>query len=74
MSNGRIYHCATCGKESTEYMDEYHSFGCYAGRYCSDQCWYRSGYRDAVDPNATFDEMDAGESLEAEPDCCGEAW
>jgi hypothetical protein len=41
------------------------SFGIYAGRYC-DQCWPKSGYRDATDPDAEFDPLDAGECLEAE--------
>jgi len=39
------------------------SFGCYAGRYCDD-CWTLSGFRDATDPTATFDELDAGERIE----------
>lgn len=41
------------------------SFGYYAGRYC-DECWANSGYRDATDPNAEFDESYAGESLHGE--------
>ncbi len=32
------------------WADERHSFGIYAGRYC-DECWPRSGYRDAIDPD-----------------------
>ena len=47
------------------WAEEQYSFGIYAGRYCDD-CWPKSGYRDAVDPNARFDPADAGESLEAE--------
>lgn len=39
------------------------SFGIYAGRYCDD-CWKNSGYRDATDPDAIFDPMDAGERLD----------
>lgn len=46
------------------------SFGYYAGKYC-DACWPKSGYRDAVDPTATFDEDYAGESLHGEPDDIG---
>lgn len=37
------------------------SFGIYAGLYC-DECWKTSGYRDATDPDAQFDPMDAGEA------------
>jgi hypothetical protein len=57
--------CAACGKYR-EYLEEYYSFGVYAGRYCDDRCWRASGYRDAVDPNARFDPADAGERLEQE--------
>ena len=41
------------------------SFGIYAGRYC-DECWPKSGFRDADDPTVSFDPVDAGEALEAE--------
>src|ERR1700687_2791639 len=47
------------------WADERHSFGVYAGRYC-DKCWVMSGYRDATDPDARFDPMDAGEVMEPE--------
>lgn len=43
------------------------SFGYYAGRYC-DSCWAVSGFRDATDPEAEFDESFAGESLHGESD------
>ena len=42
-----------------------YSFGIYAGRYCDD-CWPKSGYRDATDHDAKFDPLDAGEVLEPE--------
>lgn len=59
------FFCGTCGKEkSKSEMKEYYSFGAYAGRYCNDKCWSRSGYRDATDPDAKFDPMDAGEVME----------
>ncbi len=45
------------------WADQQYSFGVYAGRYCND-CWLKSGYRDATDENAVFDPADAGESLE----------
>jgi hypothetical protein len=45
-------------------MDEYYSMGIYAGRYCSDACWRKSGYRD-VGPEE-FDPTYAGEVLEEE--------
>ena len=45
---------------------EQYSFGIYAGRYCNDTCWKGSGYRDATDPDARFDPMDAGEVMEPE--------
>ena len=48
------------------WADEQYSFGCYAGRYCP-ACWSQSGFRDATDPTARFDPMDAGESMEAQP-------
>jgi hypothetical protein len=54
--------CAVCKKED-DYVPEYHSFGVYAGRYCDDECWKKSGYRDATDTSAEFDPMDAGERL-----------
>lgn len=49
------------------FAEQRNSFGYYAGRYC-DECWAKSGYRDATDPNAEFSELDAGESLHGEPD------
>ena len=57
------YHCHHCktGRES----EERYSFGAYAGRWC-DQCWPKSGYRDAADPEARFDPMDAGESMDGD--------
>lgn len=42
-----------------------YSFGCYAGRYC-DECWPKSGFRDATDPDAQFSELDAGERMDAD--------
>jgi hypothetical protein len=47
------------------WADERYSFGCYAGKWC-DECWPKSGYRDATDTGAVFDEMDAGERIEAD--------
>jgi hypothetical protein len=59
--------CGTCGKEKPRYdLEERYSFGVYAGRYCDDACWARSGYRDATDPEARFDPADAGEAMEPE--------
>ena len=55
----RTYQCAKCGKTDT-YMEEYYSLGIYAGRYCSDECWRESGYRD--EGPSGFDPADAGES------------
>lgn len=55
------YRCSTCGTPDDDYMEERYSFGIYAGRYCSDECWKNSGYRDATD---IFSELDAGERLE----------
>lgn len=48
-----------------KWANQQYSFGIYAGRYC-DECWLKSGYRDATDPNAKFDPADAGERLEPE--------
>jgi hypothetical protein len=63
----RTFICGGCGKEKSEHeMVERYSFGIYAGRYCNDKCWGNSGYRDATDPDAKFDPMDAGEVLEPE--------
>ena len=66
----RIFTCGTCRKEKSEHeMVERYSFGIYAGRYCyseDDRCWKSSPYRDARDPDAKFDPMDAGEVLEPE--------
>ncbi len=42
---------------------ERYSFSCYAGRYC-DECWPKSGYRDATDPTAEFDPTYAGERMD----------
>jgi ribosomal protein L37AE/L43A len=64
MTYQRTYCCSTCGRETTEYLEEYYSFGIYAGRYCNDKCWAGSGYRDAVDLDAEFDPAFAGERLE----------
>jgi len=63
MSNDpRIYYrCSKCGKEDT-YMEERYSMGIYAGRYCSEKCWKKSGYRD-VGPEE-FDPDYAGERLD----------
>ena len=64
-------HCQHCREACErkgapyEYADERYSFGAYAGRYC-DSCWLNSGFRDATDPDAHFDPMDAGEVLDAE--------
>ena len=59
--------CGTCGKEKPRYdLEARYSFGVYAGRYCDDACWARSGYRDATDPEARFDPADAGEAMEPE--------
>lgn len=57
--------CAVCHLSNAEKdgVRERYSFGAYAGRY-HDACWPKSGYRDAVDPSAEFDEMDAGERLD----------
>ena len=65
------YVCNHCRQECEaedkpfRWADPQYSFGCYAGRYC-EVCWPKSGYRDATDPTAEFDPMDAGECLEAE--------
>jgi hypothetical protein len=65
--------CQHCLEEVTTLGKPYrmaerrNSFGYYAGRYC-DSCWASSGYRDATDPDAEFDETYAGESLHGEPD------
>ena len=62
-----VARCGTCGKERPMWdMEEYYSFGLPAGRYCNDRCWKGSGYRDATDPDARFDPMDAGEVMEPE--------
>jgi len=50
-------------REPFAFADERYSFGVYAGRYCDD-CWPKSGYRDATDPDAVFDPTFAGERLE----------
>jgi hypothetical protein len=63
--------CRRClGEGRAEWAETRHSFGIYAGRYC-DRHWRTSGYRDAIDPDAEFDELDAGERLEPEPDYGG---
>ncbi len=63
---GVCHHCIeqqeAAGKPYRENEQRY-SFGIYAGRYC-DECWPKSGYRDATDPTARFDPLDAGEVLE----------
>lgn len=62
-------HCQHCrescerAQRAYEYADARYSFGAYAGRYC-DSCWLNSGFRDATDPDARFDELDAGERLD----------
>lgn len=53
------FKCVLCGEPA----HEQYSFGIYAGRYC-DPCWPKSGFRDAVDPDAVFSEEDAGERVE----------
>lgn len=56
-------HCFEHAMDNDEFFawaDERYSFGVYAGKYC-DQCWSRSGFRDATDPDAVFDPADAGE-------------
>ena len=59
--------CGACGKEKPRNeLEIQYSFGVYAGRYCDDKCWARSGYRDATDPDARFDPSDAGEVMEPE--------
>jgi hypothetical protein len=60
----RTYTCGTCGTTTTEYMEEYHSMGIYAGRYCSEKCWRGSGYRDCGSEG--FDPSYAGEAYGAE--------
>ncbi len=52
-------------KTPFKFADERTSFGIYAGRYC-DECWLKSGYRDATDEDAEFDPTYAGERLEPE--------
>lgn len=57
-------HCrdeAEAGDKPFAFAEERYSFGVYAGRYC-DKCWPESGYRDATDPDAEFDQADAGEA------------
>jgi hypothetical protein len=64
------HHCQEqCAAENKpfQWADEQYSFGYYAGRYC-ESCWKKSGYRDATDPDAEFDESYAGESLHGEDD------
>ena len=56
--------CEAAGKPY-RWADEQFSFGCYAGRYCS-ECWPKSGYRDATNPDAEFSELDAGERIDAD--------
>lgn len=56
--------CRACLEEGkVRFADERYSFTCYAGKYC-DEHWLTSGFRDACDPSAEFDPLDAGESLE----------
>lgn len=56
-------HCSTCGIVSDE-LEDRHSMGIYAGKYCSDICWKNSQYKD-VGPEE-FDPTYAGEQLEPE--------
>ena len=49
-------------KTPFQWADQQYSFGYPAGKYCED-CWKKSGYRDATDSDAEFDETYAGESL-----------
>lgn len=61
-------HCReACEKDGKpfQWADPQYSFGYYAGKYC-ESCWKKSGYRDANDPDAEFDESYAGESLHGE--------
>ena len=63
--------CRHCQEDQEEKGKPYRmaeprsSFGCYAGKYC-DVCWPKSGYRDAVDPDAVFDPADAGERIDSD--------
>ena len=50
-------------KTPFKWADEQYSFGVYAGRYC-EECWLKSGYRDATDDTAEFDESFAGERID----------
>jgi len=65
------YVCQHCAEDREaaglpyRFADDQYSFGCYAGRYC-EECWPRSGYRDAPDPEAEFDPSEAGERIEEE--------
>lgn len=54
-------------KTPFKFADTRTSFGYYAGKYCDD-CWKKSGYRDATDDTAEFDETYAGESLHGDYD------
>lgn len=69
MSNPREWTCAVCRERASSrkgaVLNRY-SFGAYAGRY-HDKCWLKSWFRDAVDPSARFDPMDAGEEMDPEP-------
>jgi len=61
-------HCADERKAARlpyRWANEQYSFGIYAGRYC-EECWPKSGYRDATDPTARFDPADAGERIDAD--------
>ena len=51
--------CSGCGNASDSLAERY-SLGIYAGRYCSDECWAASGYRD--EPASAFDPADCGET------------
>ena len=63
--------CHHCSEERESqgkpfrFGDEQYSFGIYAGRYC-EECWKKSGYRDATDPNAEWSPLDCGEVMEPE--------
>lgn len=65
--NSVCQHCINDQTGHYRFAEPRNSFGCYAGRYC-DECWKHSGFRDATDPDAVFDPMDAGESLEPDYD------
>ncbi len=63
------WRCGVCHKTNAEKegVEEFYSFGAYAGKY-HEKCWPKSGFRDAIDPNAKFDSADAGESMDYDGD------